>query len=244
MSRRIGILILVSLMTFGAAAIDTGKAFDDPELQGRYERLIAEVRCVTCQNQSIKDSNAFIAADLRREIRRLMAEGNSDAEIKDFLVTRYGDFVLYRPRFDGGLRLLWLAPLFLMFARRVRVGASPETSRGSAIGRAIRRGRNSMMFWSILVILLMLALASLVLPILREGDGRMPLVAGIILLVAGSSAGLYSYLGSPGVPSGAGEAPKCRRNGRITCRTTTRQSHRCEWLDDARPILCNAETIR
>ena len=97
-----------------ALAIDTGEGFDDPVLQARYARLIAEVRCVTCQNQSIKDSNAFIAADLRREIRRLISEGKTDAEVADFLVTRYGDFVLYRPRFSGKTLLLWIAP-FLLF---------------------------------------------------------------------------------------------------------------------------------
>jgi cytochrome c-type biogenesis protein CcmH len=102
------------LLTVGALAIDTGKAFDDPVLQARYENLIDEVRCVTCQNQTIKDSNAFIAADLRREIRRLMVEGKTDAEISEFLVTRYGDFVLYRPRFSGKTLALWIAPFFLV----------------------------------------------------------------------------------------------------------------------------------
>jgi cytochrome c-type biogenesis protein CcmH len=102
------------LVAFSASAIDTERAFDDPAMQARYERLISEVRCVTCQNQTIKDSNAFIAADLRREIRRLMGEGKSDAEITDFLVTRYGDFVLYRPRFSGKTLILWIAPFFLV----------------------------------------------------------------------------------------------------------------------------------
>jgi cytochrome c-type biogenesis protein CcmH len=97
-----------------AFAFDSEKAFDDPVQQARYEKLIAEVRCVTCQNQNIKDSNAFIAADLRREIRRLMTEGKSDDEIVDFLVSRYGDFVLYRPRMSGKSLLLWLAPIALL----------------------------------------------------------------------------------------------------------------------------------
>ena len=114
MSRRIGILVVSMMITATAFAIDTGKAFDDPELQARYESLIAEVRCVTCQNQSIKDSNAFIAADLRREIRRLMAEGKTDSEVTEFLVTRYGDFVLYRPRFAGKTLFLWIAPFLLV----------------------------------------------------------------------------------------------------------------------------------
>lgn len=106
--------ILSLVFVVGAAAIDTDKAFDDPELQARYERLIAEVRCVTCQNQNIKDSNAFIAADLRREIRRLIEDGKSDAEVVDFLVTRYGDFVLYNPRKSGKTLVLWIAPFVLL----------------------------------------------------------------------------------------------------------------------------------
>jgi cytochrome c-type biogenesis protein CcmH len=116
MMRRITLLIAAILTTVSVNAIDTGQAFDDPEMQARYERLIAEVRCVTCQNQSIKDSNAFIAADLRREIRRLMVEGKNNDQIAEFLVTRYGDFVLYRPRMSGKTLALWIAPfaLFLL----------------------------------------------------------------------------------------------------------------------------------
>jgi cytochrome c-type biogenesis protein CcmH len=93
-----------------ALAIDSDKAFDDPAMQARYEAIIEEVRCVQCQNQTIKDSNALIANDLRREIRRLLSEGNSDEEVYDFLVARYGEFVLYRPRMSGVSLLLWLAP--------------------------------------------------------------------------------------------------------------------------------------
>jgi len=99
-----------------ALAIDVGQSFDDPELQARYEKIIAEVRCLKCQNQTIKDSNAFLASDLRREIRRLLEEGKTDDEIYDFLVARYGDFALYRPRASGRTLILWIAPmLFLLF---------------------------------------------------------------------------------------------------------------------------------
>ena len=109
--------ILFALMLVAAPialAVDTGQAFDDPELQARYEKLIGEVRCLVCQNQTIKDSNAFLAQDLRREIRRLIEEGKSDAEIGDFLVERYGEFALYRPRMSGKTILLWLSPLLLI----------------------------------------------------------------------------------------------------------------------------------
>jgi cytochrome c-type biogenesis protein CcmH len=117
MTKPLLVVIAALLFTASVFAIDSGKAFDDPEMQARYERLIAEVRCVTCQNQSIKDSNAFIAADLRREIQRLMSEGKTDGEVAEFLVTRYGDFVLYRPRMAGKTLLLWIAPFaFILFA--------------------------------------------------------------------------------------------------------------------------------
>lgn len=105
------ILILGAPLAF---AIDTDKAFDDPVLQARYEKIIDEVRCLKCQNQTIKDSNAFLAADLRREIRRMLEEGKSDQEIFDFLVTRYGEFALYRPRMSGKTLILWLAPGLLL----------------------------------------------------------------------------------------------------------------------------------
>ena len=103
------ILFFVGL-TGASFAIDTGEAFEDPEMQARYEKIISEVRCLKCQNQTIKDSSAFLAGDLRREIRRLLTEGKTDAEVFDFLVQRYGDFALYRPRMSGITLLLWIAP--------------------------------------------------------------------------------------------------------------------------------------
>lgn len=116
--RTIAIALLV-LVAPCALAIDAGRAFDDPELQARYEEIISEVRCLQCQNESLKDSNAFLATDLRREIRRLLSEGKSNAEIYDFLVQRYGEFALYRPRMSGKTLLLWFAPLLLLGAGAV-----------------------------------------------------------------------------------------------------------------------------
>ena len=110
--QRIFVLLVAAFLMSTAGAIDTDKRFDDPELQARYEQLISEVRCLQCQNQSIKDSNVSLAADLRREIARMIEEGKSDEDIADFLVVRYGEFALYRT--TGKTLVLWLAPFLLV----------------------------------------------------------------------------------------------------------------------------------
>ncbi len=112
----LSVLLGILLLTASANAIDVVEAFDDPEMQARYEKIISEVRCLKCQNQTIKDSNAFLASDLRREIRHMLEEGKTDDEIYEFLVARYGDFALYRPRASGKTLILWIAPMmFLVF---------------------------------------------------------------------------------------------------------------------------------
>ena len=88
--------------------------FRDRAEERRFHDLTVELRCVMCQNQSLADSEAPIAHDLRREVFNLMREGRSDAEIKAFLVERYGEFVLYRPRFGGNTLLLWLGPALVL----------------------------------------------------------------------------------------------------------------------------------
>lgn len=93
--------------------------YRDRAEEARFHALSAELRCVQCQNQSLADSNAQIAHDLRREVLMLMQEGRSDAEIKQFLVDRYGEFVLYRPRMQGSTLLLWLLPGVLLLAGAV-----------------------------------------------------------------------------------------------------------------------------
>lgn len=98
----------------GAIAIDAEDAFDDPVLQERYESINRELRCLVCQNQTIADSNATLAQDLRREVRDMIAAGQTDAQIREFMIERYGDFVLYRPRMTAGNFLLWAAPVLLL----------------------------------------------------------------------------------------------------------------------------------
>ena len=112
--------IVLFLMVFGffvsVKAIDNGPVFEDPVMQSKYEQLISEIRCLVCQNQSIKDSNVFLAVDLRNEIRRLLENGRSENEIKQFLVDRYGDFVLYQPPLNEKTFLIWFSPLLLLLA--------------------------------------------------------------------------------------------------------------------------------
>jgi len=94
--------------------MDPEPALADPVQQETYERLTHEVRCLVCQNQTIADSSAPLAADLRREIREMVEAGESEVEIKTFLLDRYGDFVLYRPRFMPSTAVLWSAPVLLL----------------------------------------------------------------------------------------------------------------------------------
>jgi cytochrome c-type biogenesis protein CcmH len=115
--------LLAGLLAVGmpALAIDSEAAFDDPVLQHRYEAINRELRCLVCQNQTIADSNATLAQDLRREVREMIAAGKTDAEIREFMIERYGDFVLYRPRMTAQNFLLWAAPALLLIVGAVVV---------------------------------------------------------------------------------------------------------------------------
>jgi cytochrome c-type biogenesis protein CcmH len=88
--------------------------FMNPEQEARYNKLTLELRCLVCQNQNLADSDAPLAQDLRKEIYNLMQAGQSNEEIKMFLVDRYGDFVLYKPPVKGNTLALWLAPAVLL----------------------------------------------------------------------------------------------------------------------------------
>jgi cytochrome c-type biogenesis protein CcmH len=116
------VLLGALLFSNGATAIDSEAPIADPARQELYEELIHEVRCLVCQNQTIGDSTAPLAADLRREIRRMVVEGRSEDDIKSFLLDRYGDFVLYRPRFQETTALLWLAPALLLAIGALTLG--------------------------------------------------------------------------------------------------------------------------
>lgn len=90
--------------------------FNTQQQQDRFDQLTQELRCVVCQNQSLADSDAPLAHDLRREVYSMMQDGQSNEQIKQFLVDRYGDFVLYRPPVQSNTALLWLAPLIFLLA--------------------------------------------------------------------------------------------------------------------------------
>ena len=119
--RRWIVLLAATLFAAAAGAIDTEAAFPDEARQARYEHLTGELRCLVCQNQTIADSNAGLAGDLRREVKEMIAAGKSDDEIKHFLTARYGDFVLYDPPLTPRTLLLWAAPALLVL---VTVGAA------------------------------------------------------------------------------------------------------------------------
>lgn len=101
-------------MLNSAYAIDSAPAFDDPVQQNRYNELIHQLRCVQCRSQSIADSNVSLAADLRRQVRELMASGKTDGEILQYMTDRYGDYVLYNPPVVARTWLLWAAPLLFV----------------------------------------------------------------------------------------------------------------------------------
>ena len=106
--------IFLMIYVFG---IGTTMAMDGltPEQEVLYQAIVQEVRCLVCQNQSIAESNAELAKDLRIEISSQIKEGKTEQEIKDFLLNRYGDFVLYQPSFNKKTFFLWLSPLILLF---------------------------------------------------------------------------------------------------------------------------------
>jgi cytochrome c-type biogenesis protein CcmH len=126
MKRLIFFLLLLAAPAFAAPAPDT---FGDPAMEARARALQRQLRCLVCQGESIDESGATLAADLRHVVRQQMAAGKSDAEIKAFLVARYGDFILMQPPLQTDTLVLWLAPFVVL------LGA------GSVAFWAIRRAR-------------------------------------------------------------------------------------------------------
>jgi cytochrome c-type biogenesis protein CcmH len=110
---RLLVLLVALAATAGAWAVDPTQ-LSDPKLQARYVALTHELRCMQCQNESLADSPVDLAADLRHEVRDLLLAGKSDAEIREWMAARYGDFILFRPRYSLRNAWLWGAPAVLL----------------------------------------------------------------------------------------------------------------------------------
>ncbi len=129
------VLTLASGQALAQAATDaTPLTFQNPAEEQRFHALVSELRCVMCQNQSLADSNAQIAVDLRREVLELMRQGKSDTQVKEFLVARYGEFVLYRPQVESKTWLLWFGPALVLLAGGIVVAGAVRKRAGKAAG--------------------------------------------------------------------------------------------------------------
>ncbi|MGV8862199.1 MAG: cytochrome c-type biogenesis protein [Pseudomonas sp.] len=122
-------VLSVGLANVAQAAIDAYEFRDEAE-RARYSELTKELRCPKCQNQDIADSNAPIAADLRKEIYRMLGEGQSNQQIIDFMVDRYGDFVRYKPALNSSTWLLWFGPGILLMGGVLVMGVIVMRRRG------------------------------------------------------------------------------------------------------------------
>ncbi len=130
MLRQLLVLGVFALWAHQALALIETYSFSTPELETRFHRLSQELRCPKCQNQNIADSNAPIAQDLRKLLHQQLEQGASDAQILDYMVARYGEFVRYRPRFGGATAALWLAPVVLLLAALGVLVATLRSRRG------------------------------------------------------------------------------------------------------------------
>jgi cytochrome c-type biogenesis protein CcmH len=141
------IAIMGVLLTLSPAfALSPDELLEDPAMESRARAISAQLRCLVCQNQSIDDSDAPLARDLRTLVREQLTEGKSDGEIMDFVVARYGEYVLLRPRLTAGTLLLWGTPFAVLLIasaallmRRRRAGAAPETPLSEAERQALQR---------------------------------------------------------------------------------------------------------
>jgi len=107
-------LVLSFAFAFSLGAKEAAPAADDPVLERRVQQLAEELRCLVCQNQTLADSHADLALDLKNRVREQLRAGKSEQEVLDFMVARYGDFVLYRPPLRATTALLWAGPFILL----------------------------------------------------------------------------------------------------------------------------------
>jgi cytochrome c-type biogenesis protein CcmH len=134
MIRRLVFVLLLLLSASPVFAVNPDEVLADPALEARARALSAQLRCMVCQNQSIDDSNAELAKDLRLLVRERIAAGDSDEAVITYLVSRYGEFVLLKPRFETKTLLLWGAPIVLLLAGAVAMIVSARRRSGKAMG--------------------------------------------------------------------------------------------------------------
>ncbi|MFC5577759.1 cytochrome c-type biogenesis protein [Lysobacter niabensis] len=130
------LLLIASVASAQPAKPEAPPEFTSSAEEKRFHLLVSELRCVMCQNQSLADSNAQIARDLRREVLELMRQGKSDAQIKEFLVARYGEFVLYRPQVESKTWLLWFGPAVVLVGGGLIVASIVRRRAGSGAAAA------------------------------------------------------------------------------------------------------------
>ncbi len=114
LTRLLVTLMFSVVLTAPARAVDMTPPLSDPVLQQRYSALVHELRCMQCQNEALADSNVSLAADLRLQVRNMLADGKTDDEVRNYLVARYGEFILFRPRMSLRNLWLWAAPGVLL----------------------------------------------------------------------------------------------------------------------------------
>lgn len=128
------VIVLFASVSTGREAIPMA---EDPKLEAQLEELSHELRCMVCQNESLASSRAELADDLRVEVRELLRSGKSDQEVKDFLVSRYGDFVLYRPEVKPLTWVLWFGPFLLLIVAAIFLGVYLRQRRALALPLAL-----------------------------------------------------------------------------------------------------------
>jgi len=114
LTRRVWASAVLMLFAVQAAQGIDATRIDDPALEARYLALTHELRCMQCQNESIADSPVGLASDLRRQVRDMLVAGKTDEDVRNYMVSRYGEFILFRPRFSARNAWLWLAPLVFL----------------------------------------------------------------------------------------------------------------------------------
>jgi len=127
--------LLLAALALAAHGQQAKPAFDDPVLEERVLVIAEELRCLVCQNETIAASQADLAVDLRKQIRLKLQEGQSQQQILDFMVERYGDFVLYRPPWKARTVLLWLGPFVLLVVAMVAMGVNVRRRRRAALAQ-------------------------------------------------------------------------------------------------------------